>query len=368
MKRLFIAALCCAAIVPRQAAAWGAAGQKAVNQLAIYGLPSGMQAFYYHYRQQLADRALEPDTRTDPHEPARHHIDVESIGLPTFMQMPMQWEAASGKYSADSLYKVGIGPWAVTEAYEHLTQAFRAANVDDILKYSIELANYTGDMNVPLHTNDRYDPRIGTLTDMWENKLVERNLDRFKLYDGDAKGLKDNQVGPYVWGMVTNAYKLANPVWDLEIETSKAMPPKEKWMFTYRLGKATRLYSDKFVDAYFDQVGGMVSAQLKLSAEAVATLWVTAWEVGGKPNLAKLLSEQPSKEEKKLLADDLKLRKDFMLVKQNRLLATIKGPEAPKPLKPGEEAPEVKPAAPADSSAAPGFFNQEEGKGKKKKK
>lgn len=366
MKRLLTAALFCAALVPHPAAAWGPVGQKAINQLAIYGLPSGMQAFYYHHRQQLADRALEPDASQDPHEPARHHIDVESIGLPMFRQMPMTWEAAAGKYSADSLYKVGIGPWAVTEAYEHLTQAFRAANADDILKYSIELANYTGDMNVPLHTNDRYDLRVGSLTDMWENKLVERNLGRFKLYDGDAKGLKDAQVGPYVWDMVANAYKLGPPTWDLEIETSKTIPPKEKWIFTYRLGKATRLYSDKFVDAYFDQVGGMVSAQLKLSAEAVATLWVTAWEVGGKPNLLKLLPEAPSKEEKKMLSDDLKLRKDFLLVKENRLLATQKGPEAPKPLKPGEEAPEAKPAT--DSTATPGFFNQEAGKGKKKKK
>ena len=73
-----------------------------------------MQPFYYHFRQQLVDRALEPDERIgkDPREASRHHIDLERLTLPVFLSMPMNWEAAAGKYSADSLYKFGIGPWA----------------------------------------------------------------------------------------------------------------------------------------------------------------------------------------------------------------------------------------------------------------
>jgi hypothetical protein len=369
MKRLTLAlALVGASFLPQRAAAWGPVAQKSVNQLAIYGLPSGMQPFYYHFRQQIVDRAMEPDARigTDPHEAARHHIDIERLGLPVFMSMPMDWEAAAGKYSADSLYKVGMGPWATLTAYNNLVEAFKAGSPDDILKYSIEVANYVGDMNVPLHTNERYDPAPGSLNGLFEGKLVERNLSKFKLYDGEAKAVKPEQVGPLVWTIVRESYTLADPVWDLEADLTKDFTAKDKFSFTYKLGKATRSYSDKFADAYFEKVGGMVAGRLKSSAEATAMLWMSAWDAAGKPNLVKMVSEEFPKEEKADLARDLKLRKEFKLVPEGRLLALAKPAEGPKAPKPGQEAEEVKPA-----EVAPAFDEGKEnpeGKGKKKKK
>ncbi len=371
MKRLTLAlALVGASVFPQRAAAWGPIAQKSVNQLAIYGLPSGMQPFYYHFRQALVDRAMEPDARigTDPHEAARHHIDIERVGLPVFMSMPMDWEAAAGKYSADSLYKVGIGPWATVTAYEHLVEAFKAGSPDDIVKYSIEVANYVGDMSVPLHTNERYDPAVGSLNGLFEGKLVERNLSKFKLYDGDAKAMKPEQVGPLVWTIVKESYTLADPVWDLETDLSKDFTAKDKYAFTYKLGKATRGYSDKFADAYFDKVGGMVAGRLKSSSEATAILWYTAWDAAGKPNLAKMVGEEFSKEEKAELTRDLKLRKEFKLVPEGRLLALAKPAEAPKAPRPGQEAEEVKPAEAAPASSFEEGQENPEGKGKDKKK
>ncbi len=373
MFRAFLPlAVLAASLLPLRAAAWGPVAQKAVNQLAIYGLPSGMQPFYYHFRQELVDRALEPDARVgkDPREASRHHIDLERLTLPVFLSMPMDWEAAAGKYSADSLYKVGIGPWATLVAYEHLIEAFKEGSPDNIVKYSIEVASYVGDMSAPLHTNERYSPDPGSLTGLFEGKLVERNLDKFKLYDGEAKSMKPEMAGPFVWSIVKESYGLADPVWDLETEVSKDFTVKDKFTYTYKLGKATRTYSDKFADAYFAQVGGIVAGRLRSSSEATAMLWYSAWEAAGKPNLTKMTGEEFPKEEKAELARDLKLRKDFKLVPEGRLLALAKPTEGPKAPKPGQEAETAPAAAPTKSAFDEGVEGESKGddKGKKKKK
>ncbi len=358
-------------LLPQRATAWGPVAQKTVNQLAIYGLPAGMQPFYYHFRQQIVDRALEPDTRVvkDPHEAARHHIDIERVTLPVFLSMPMEWEAAAGKYSADSLYRIGIAPWATLTAYEHLIEAFKEGSPDNVLKYSIEVANYVGDLHVPLHTNERYSAEPGSLTGLLEGKLIERNLSKFKLYDGEAQPLKPELAGPLVWSVVKESYGLADPIWDLENDVSKEFTPKDKFTYTYKLGKATRAYSDRFADAYFDKVGGIMAARLKSSSEATAMLWYSAWDAAGKPNLQKMVGEDFPKEEKGELASDLKLRKEFKLVPAGRLLALAKPADVPKPATPGQEA--DKPAAEPTKSAFDSGTEAkpaDEGKGKKKKK
>ena len=370
MSRLLIPlALVAATLLPQRAAAWGPVAQKTVNQMAIYGLPSGMQPFYYHFRQQLVDRALEPEEAIgkDPRQAARHHIDIERLTLPVFLSMPMEWEAAAGKYSADSLYKIGIGPWATLVAYEHLVEAFREGSPDNVLKYSIEVANYLGDMSMPLHTNERYSADPGSLNGLFGGKLVERNIGKFRLYDGEAKSVKSEMAGPLVWSIVRDSYNLADPVWDLEGETSKDFTPKDKFAYTYRLGKATRTYSDKFADAYFDKVGGIVAGRLNAAADATATLWYAAWNAAGKPNLEKMTGEAFPKTEKAELTRDLKLRKDYNLVPEGRLLALAKPAEGAPKLKPGQEA-VAAPAEPAQSAFDDGTAPAESGKGKKKKK
>lgn len=367
MKRFFLTFG--AALIALPTLAWGPVAQKTVNQLAIYGLPAPMQPFYYHQRQALVDRALEPDTRltTDPREAPRHYIDIDYFGLNVFSAMPKEWEAAAAKYSADTLYSHGIGPWAILESFENLKQAFRDAAPDDITKYSIELANYVGDLSLPLHTSEKFDPGLGGLTGLWETKLVEKNLSRFKLYDGDAKPLKPAEVAPFVWALVRQSYTLTDPATELEADVSRELGPKEKYTYTYRLGKAQKQYSDKFAEAYFQKVGGMVAGRLKASSDAVAVLWATAWDEAGKPNLTKMLSEPIPKDEKNQLAADLKSRKDFKLVPDGRLLALKASASAAPKIKPGQEAPEAQPLAPADS-AAPATEPKVKIKEKKKKK
>ena len=373
MYRIILSvALLGAVLLPQRAAAWGPVAQKTINQLAIYGLPSGMQPFYYHFRQELVDRALDPDANIgkDPREAARHHIDIERITLPVFLSMPMDWEAAAGKYSADTLYRYGMGPWATLTAYESLVAAFVEGSPENILKHSIEVANYIGNLSVPLHTNERYSLDPSSLNGLFAGKLVERNIGKFRLYDGEAKGIKREQVGQLVWSTVKESYALSDPIWDLEVETSKGFTPKDKYSFTYKLGKATRSYSDKFADAYFEKVGGIVASRLKWSTEATALLWYSAWEAAGKPNLQRMTGEEFPKEEKAELARDQKLRKAFKLVPEGRLLALAK-PEEVLKLKPGQEAPQAPttPTEPAKSAFDDGTTDPADaGKGKKKKK
>ena len=351
--------------------AWGDEAHQVITQLAIYGLPAKMQPFYYRYRQQLVDHAadLNAKAKTDPNEAARQFIAMDHYGLNNFARLPRDWDGAVAKYSADTLRRYGTAPWAVLEAIDNLAIAFQNQNVDEILRYSDELAFYGADLHVPLRTSGAAVKKLSksdNLIGLWEDELVNKNIARFRLYDGETKKGFDNPSAA-VWQMARESYDMVTTVTELEAEVSREIPAKEKYAYSYNLGKAVRHYSDAFGDAYFKKVGGIIAFRFKTAPDAVALFWLTAWEKGGKPNLDKLMEPEFSKDDKRDLSVELLARANGRLVDNNVLLALRKG-GAPATEAPAEEA---TPAAEKPAEVAPAETSAPEapaGKAKKEKK
>jgi len=349
------------------ARAWGVVGHRIVTQVAVYELPASMQAFYFRHMAELVRLSTAPDERRrqDRAEGSRHFISMDHYSEDNpFAKVPRTYDEAVEKFSADTLAKYGTVPWTVLDTKQKLVEAFQQRDTTGIIKYSAELSHYAADAFVPLHTTVNRDGQLSGQTGLqalWENQLPERFLGVYK-YDGEeAKVLKDPLAA--IWGVIQASYGFLTATYDLETKTAKKFTPQTKYTFSHRFGRTQRRYSDAFADAYEKEVGGMVGFRLKSASPMVASLWLTAWQEAGHPDLAALMAPPKlGKDEKEQLSTQLKAWKANTLPQDNLLLAQQKEQKAHDAdeikAADGEAAPPpppepVAPAAPPTPAAAP---------------
>ncbi|UYZ61038.1 zinc dependent phospholipase C family protein [Hymenobacter latericus] len=355
-KALFSLAL--AMLVPVLSPGWGFFGHRTITQIAVYALPSSLQGFYYRHMPQLVKLSTAPDERRndDPTEATKHFIDMDHFGDNPFGMMPKDYDKAVAKYTADTLKKYGVVPWVVLETKEKLTEAFKQRDTTAIIALSADLNHYVADAFVPLHTTENYDGQLTKQTglhSLWESKLPEMFIAEYKLDSEKAEYVKDPKSA--IWKVVQESYGFLGATFDYEMELSKNFTTEKKYSYSHKYGKTRRSYSDEFAKEYHKKVGGMVAYRLKGAPTLVASMWYTAWKDAGSPDLNTLMRPgKLSKEEKKLLDEQLEAWKDNQLVPLNMLLSMQKEKAAEKPDVVGSAdgaapapAPEAAPAAPA---------------------
>ncbi len=352
MKKTLLPLLLAALILAHgTAGAWGFFGHRTITQVAVYELPTTMQAFYYRHMAELVRLSTSPDERRndDPTEAPKHFIDMDHYSeIDPFGKVPQQFDKAVEKFSADTLKKYGTVPWVVLETKQSLTEAFHQRDTVAIIKFSAELSHYVGDAFVPLHTTINYD---GQLTDqkglhsLWESQLPERFINDYKLNGEPARYVKDPQSA--IWAVLQQSYGFLGETFDRASKIEKVMKPDVRYTFVHRYGKTTRRFSDAFADAYEKGVGGMVDYRLKGAPTLVSSLWLTAWQDAGKPDLTTMMNPPKlSKEEKEKLGTELTAWKKNTLPQDQLLLAQQKQKKV-------ETTEEIKAAKDTSAPAAP---------------
>jgi hypothetical protein len=368
MKKLILPLLLAALTLAHGTAeAWGFFGHRTITQVAVYQLPSSMQAFYYRHMAEIVALSIAPDERRDkdPTEGSKHYINMDHYAEENpFAKVPRRYEKAVEKFTADTLKKYGTVPWVIMEMKNNLTEAFRVRDTVNIIKYSAELSHYMGDAFVPLNTtlnNDGQFTNQKGLHSLWETQLPERFINEYKL-DGEPAKYLDNPLVA-VWDVVKQSYGFVGETFDRATKIEKVMKPAQRFTFAHRYGQTVRRYSDDFADAYEKSVGGMVNFRLKGAPTMISSLWVTAWQDAGKPDLNKIMFHgKLTKDEKEKLTAELAAWKSNTLSRSNLLIAQqkekveeevdeIKSAKdmAPPPTEGQEEAP----AAPATGEPAP---------------
>ena len=330
MKKSLLSLLLVALVLAAgTASGWGFFGHRTITQIAVYDLPASMQAFYYRNMTELVRLSTAPDERrgSDPNEAPKHFIDMDHYSEEDpFGKMPRQYDQATSKYTADTLKKYGTVPWVVIEMKDSLTEAFRNRDTTDIIRYSAELSHYVGDAFVPLHTTINYD---GQLTDqkglhsLWESQLPERFINTYNLASEPAKYVKNPLDA--IWVVLGQSYGFLGETFDRALKIEKTMKPEVRYTFSHRYGKTSRRFSDAFADEYDKAVGGMVDYRLRSAPTLVSSLWLTAWQDGGKPDLNALMHPgKATAAEKAKLATELAAWKKGTMAQDQLLLAQQK--------------------------------------------
>jgi len=301
---------------------WGFLVHRTVNQLAIYGLPKKMQAFFYTNIDSLVLNAPRPDQRrnVDPTEGNKHFLDGEYYGDNAFDRIPHKWEDAAAKYTADTLKKYGILPYVVVETQQKLTEAFRRKEKDSIIFYATDLGHYIGDAHVPLHTSLNYDGQLTDqrgIHDLWETTVPEAELTGFAI-ESRHKAQYLPSVENAIWGILKHTHSLLPDMFEAEKEVSKRFSDtSRKYRWEYRWGRNRRFYSKEFAVEFNKALKGSINGQLIRSANALSDFWYTAWVNAGRPDL-RSLSAQPWKKkqfrkERKAYRKDLLIEKGWLI-------------------------------------------------------
>jgi hypothetical protein len=299
---------------------WGFLVHRTINQLAIYSLPSPLQAYFHADMKYLVENAPRPDIRrnTDKTEDTKHFIDLEMYGPNAANEMPMEWEAAVKKYGKDSLIKYGWGPYNAIMQLEHLTAAFKSKNKDSILYYAADLGHYIGDLHVPLHTTANYDGQLTGqkgLHGLWESYIPELRINQYELYN-KHKAVYLKKPAEALWKDIRHANALLPEMFAKEKALTAKFTPETKYKVQMRYGKEAKVYTKEFAEAYALELGPTINAQLIASANLIADFWYTAWVNAGKPDLGRsrgvsleLEQELKSYQSNELIKNDLLLSK-----------------------------------------------------------
>jgi uncharacterized protein YifN (PemK superfamily) len=219
VKKYVLAIGVATAIFAGVSQAWWVKGHETIAEAAAAGLPDDVPAFFRADGKALAHSSGDPDRWKNPAakhlraaEAPDHFLDLEDFEGK---------ELPADRYKAIALLielkkepdRVGMLPYAIMENYDRLSCAFYDYRADPenkaaqakCLVYAGNLAHFTGDCVMPLHTTRDYDGR--KLADgKIKQKGIHAKIDAFPEKNGItseemARGLKAKQIDD-VWAHV----------------------------------------------------------------------------------------------------------------------------------------------------------------------
>jgi hypothetical protein len=174
MKKLILLSLLILLILPQAAQAWGRRGHEIVAAVAARLLEEKKHAGYLKGHEfDLGYYANVPDIiwknmGDDIYkiEGPQHYIDWtkafdKAFGSPK--DLPVSFDEFKTKMGDEYKYKLGVAPFRIHDMVTRCKQL--AAKLDrstqgPLLVCLGELAHYTGDMSMPLHTTDNHDGQL----------------------------------------------------------------------------------------------------------------------------------------------------------------------------------------------------------------
>ncbi len=270
-------------------AAWGFYGHSRINEIAVYTLPKPLFGFYKKHVEYMTEHAADADKRRYivKEEACRHYLDGDHyecrIPLDT---IPLNYRDACILYSEDTVLAHGIVPWHIQTVMFRLTEAFKAKDVNLILKLSADLGHYVGDLHVPLHATSNYNgQKTGQkgIHALWESRLPEIYFEQYNMFTG--LGIYVSDPEQIIWNAFSQSFSLADSVLKTEKKVSLDFTEQSKYSWEQRGSIAVRVYSKAFCAAYHNVLGSMVESRLRASIIMLGSLIYTAWVNAGQPDL-----------------------------------------------------------------------------------
>jgi hypothetical protein len=282
---------------------WGFFGHKTINRLAVFTLPESLLLFYKTNIEYITEHAVDPDKRrySVPEEAPRHFIDLDHFEVFAPVDtMPKYWNDAVAKYSEDTLKAYGIVPWHINTMRYRLTEAFKAKNTGDILKYSADIGHYIADAHVPLHASENYNGQLtgqNGIHGFWESRLPELFSNEYDFFVGRA--YYANDILGLAWNATSGSFAAKDSVLDFERKLNATFPSDKKYTLEQKGQTQVKIYSKEYAKAYHDMLGDQVERRMRASVLAVGCVWYTCWVDAGQPDLNGMKVKAVSDEERK---------------------------------------------------------------------
>jgi len=309
---LFLAA----ALVPR-ASAWGKTGHVYANSAAVKTLPpeTSLAKFLGANQAFLAAHSSDPDVwRGEQHvegEAPHHFIDLDAYGTPSdfaLLNLPVKRADADVKFGHALVESKGTVDWTIDLWTGRLSDAMKGSDSDLILADAAILGHYVADSHVPFHASVNYDGQLSGQRGIharFESQMVENTIKLTDLTPDPAQPITDVLGSARLWS--GQSVDLVPTILQADIEArvqatlaGKAVPdagplPASSVGDTRRpLPKDGSPAPDYYGDnpVYWKTFSAITRpialARLNASAFHLGSLWLTAWQRAGSPDLSKL--------------------------------------------------------------------------------
>lgn len=254
--------------------AWGPRGHELVNEHAIATLPPELRPFFETNRAWIITNASAPDDwiDSDPSEAPHHFMDMERYAR-KFEEMPKTREEALKRGGEKFVKDSGDLIWWLPEATRKLSEAMRAGDREQILRWAVAVSHYAGDITQPLHTTENYNGQLSGQTGVharFETQTV-------------------NHVAGFLQLRPQPARILADPYNSVFATISRAWRRRDEVLTADRQGLAVDASrGPAYTSLMATQVRGLIEQQLSEGATLAGSLWLTAWVEAGRPDLSKL--------------------------------------------------------------------------------
>ena len=212
---------------------------------------------------------------------ASYYGSLESVPAQLLVDLLPDSITCKSAFIHETLSEHGILPYHLQTTQNKLTNAFRARDVDAILRLSADIGHYISDAHVPLHTTENYNGQLTGQTGIhafWESRLPELYSEEYDYVVGRAVYIPDTRS--FFWQTVFDSHRLVARVLQQEAALSG---DKAKYCYDLRVGMMVRTQCEAFARAYHDELDGMVERRLRKAIHAVGSCWYTAWVNAGRP-------------------------------------------------------------------------------------
>ena len=265
-----------------EAGAWGFPGHRLVNGEAARTLPPPLHALFVGNEAWLREHSVDPDLWViggREGELPNHFMDLDAFGTYPFADIP--------PLEADHLARFGVGasergrvPWRVAEVYRDLVAAFAASDEARVLERAAVLGHYVGDSHVPLHAVLNYD---GQLSDQkgvhsrWESELVARFERQIEARVEPGAAVHVDDPAGLVFDVLRESFARAQETLAADRELTG---PRD-----YADTPEDDRYDDGYYTRLYEREGESLVSRLDAAATALGSLWLSAWEDAGRPEL-----------------------------------------------------------------------------------
>jgi len=284
-KRTFLIALLVIGVLPALLLGWGRRGHVNVTDSAIDLLPEPLGRFYHLNRNYIAMHSIDPDlwVESKTGTPAyAHYIDLDLLDNALFDGIPKEYPAALAKFGEEKLKMAGTLPWEIARRKVELTSAFREKRWEDVVRESAWIAHFVADATMPLHTTKNYLGQSSgnlILQEKGPNRSVHHRLEwglldtfpeHYDSISGERRNVKRiDDVLEMSWSTVKDAYGLIPDVLSADRKASNE----------------DRGFGLAYYRVFDESVRPLVERQLKRSQELIASVWLSAWDDAGRPEL-----------------------------------------------------------------------------------
>jgi predicted AlkP superfamily phosphohydrolase/phosphomutase len=261
-----------------RAGAWGFEGHRLVSDAAVLSLPEPLGRLFSANAAFLAEHAIDPDlwrAAGAQGENENHFFDADAFGPARAVP---RLESAHLEKDGPDARKRGRLPWRLAEAYRDLVAAFEGHDPQMILARAAELGHYVADAHVPLHATLNYDGQLTGQTGIharWESGLVNRYRERLQA-----------ALRPAPPEQVADPVELAFQALDESLRDSRGLLEADhRAVGPGQPGPDGEVYDDGYYARLYEQEGTRLVRRLSAAASRLASLWWSAWQQAGAPEL-----------------------------------------------------------------------------------